>query len=83
MIKNNFPIIVLFTIVIFGVWYSIYSGNDVLSRKPSLIDSRCYGIDVPSTIKYNQSELFCSCVHAGGHISKDENINYCTKKFSH
>ena len=53
----------------------------MLGRKPARIDSRCYGVDVPKTIQYNDAELFCSCVHANGHVSKEENYKYCVSRF--
>jgi hypothetical protein len=82
MLKRNAPILVLICIVVGGVWYSLSSGNSLFGRKPLRIDSRCYGVDVPKTIKYNQTENFCSCVHIGGHVSKEENYKYCVSRFS-
>lgn len=82
MFKRNAPILVLIFIVVGGVWYSLASGHSLFGRKPLRIDSRCYGVDVPKTIKYSQTENFCSCVHIGGHVSKEENYKYCASRFS-
>ena len=78
-IKN--PIFILLFTIIGGIWYSISSGSSVLGRKLARIDSRCYGVDVPKTIQYSDAELFCSCVHANGHVSKEENYKYCVGRF--
>lgn len=82
ILKRNALILFLLCIVIAGVWYSFTSGHSLFGRKPLRIDSRCYGVDVPKTIKYNQTENFCSCVHIGGHVSKEENYKYCVSRFS-
>ena len=82
MLRKNSPILFLIITVAGGIIYSIYSGNSLLVRKPLMLDSRCYNVDVPKSIKYNKVELFCSCVHAGGHVSKDENYKYCLNKFT-
>jgi len=80
MFRN--PVVTLILIVVGAIWYSIYGGHSFLARKPSQIDAACYGVDVPESIKYNKAELFCSCVHAGGHVSKEENYKYCVNKFT-
>ncbi len=79
MFRN--PVVTLILIVAGAIWYSIYGGHFFLARKPARIDSRCYNVDVPKEIKYKDAELFCSCVHAGGHVSKEENYKYCVNKF--
>jgi len=81
MFKNNSPIIFIIITVVGGIWYSVSGDNSILARKPTRIDSACYGVDVPESIKYNKAELFCSCVHAGGHVSKEENYKYCVNRF--
>ena len=80
-IKNNFPIIVLFLMVVGGFAYPFYSGKWLVANRLSDIDSKCYGVDVPESITYNKAILFCSCVHANGHVSKEENYKYCERKF--
>ena len=81
MFRKNSSILTLIFVVLGGIFYSIYGLNSFLPRKPVRIDSRCYGVDVTKTIKYNEMENFCSCVHIGGHVSKEENYKYCVSRF--
>ena len=81
MFKKNSPIIFLIITVVGGIWYSVSGDSSVLGRKLNRTDSRCYGVDVPESVKYNKTEFFCSCVHAGGHVSKEENYKYCANRF--
>lgn len=81
MFRKNSSILTLIFVVLGGIFYSIYGLNSFFLRKPVRIDSRCYGVDVPKTIKYNEMENFCSCVHIGGHVSKEENYKYCVSRF--
>lgn len=80
MFRN--PVVTLILIVVGAIWYSIYGGHSLLVQKPARIDSSCYNVDVPEKIKYKDAELFCSCVHSGGHVSKEENYKYCVNKFT-
>jgi len=82
MLKKHSSILTLIVIVCGGIFYSMYSSNSLFPRKPVRLDSRCYGVDVPRLIKYNQIENFCSCVHVGGHVSKEENYKYCVNLFN-
>ena len=81
LLKNNSPILILLIIVIWGVLYSL-TGNSIFVRKPSVLESECYGIDVPDSIKANKTRYFCSCVRMGGHVSKEENYKYCVNQFT-
>lgn len=81
MLKGNLEIIILVGIVIGGIYYSINRGESLWVRKPILLDSTCYGVDVPNSIKLSNVEHFCSCIKMGGHVSQQENTKYCVKQF--
>ncbi len=80
MLKQSYPVFVLLAVVIGGVIYSFKSGHSIFAKKPGMSDSRCYGINVPETVPYHQSDLFCSCVRTAGHTSKAELYAYCAAK---
>lgn len=82
MFKGNLPIFILIAVVIGGIYYSINSGNSLLVRKPPMLDSKCYGVDVPNSVKISDMANFCSCIKVGGHVSKEENYNYCLNRFN-
>lgn len=82
MLKKNSPILMLIITVVGALIYSVYGGSNLFLRKPSMVDSKCYGVDVPSSVKYHKAELFCSCIHVGGHVSKEENYKYCLDRFT-
>lgn len=82
MFKGNYPIIILIAVVAGGIYYSINSGNSLIVRKPLMLDSKCYGIDVPKSVKVGDMANFCSCIKAGGHVSREANYNYCLNRFN-
>ncbi|MCH7304021.1 hypothetical protein [Acinetobacter higginsii] len=79
-IKTNLPILILIIIVIGGLGYPFYSGKWIMAPRLSEIDSKCYGVDVPSNIEHNKVLLFCSCVHTIGIENKEEKYKYCTNR---
>ena len=79
LLKNNLPILILLIIVIGS--YSL-AENSIFVRKPSVLESECYGIDIPDSIKANKTRYFCSCVRMGGHVSKEENYKYCVNQLT-
>lgn len=81
-IKSNFPIIVLIFIVVGGFAYPFYSGEWIIPSRLGESDAKCYNVDVPSTIKYNQVELFCSCIHSVQIEDKQEKYKYCANKLN-
>ncbi|MCY6411016.1 hypothetical protein QTA56_02550 [Acinetobacter sp. VNH17] len=81
-IKNNFPIFILIAIVVGGLGYPFYSGKWIMAYRLGEIDSKCYGVNVPSTIEHGKVLLFCSCIHTVGIENKEEKYNYCTNRMS-
>ncbi|WP_436897446.1 hypothetical protein [Acinetobacter gyllenbergii] len=79
-IKNNLPILILIIIVIGGFGYPFYAGKWIMAPRLSEIDSKCYGVDVPSGIEHNKVLLFCSCIHTVNIANKEEKYKHCTNQ---
>lgn len=79
---KNKEIFILILIVVGGIYYSIKSSNRSSLSSPGDIDFYCSGINVPSEIRFNNIELFCSCIRMGDISRKEERQEYCLGKFS-
>ncbi|MGX5699558.1 hypothetical protein ACWKWF_08140 [Acinetobacter kookii] len=82
LIFKNKEIWILILIVVGGIYYSIESNNRISLSSPGNIDFHCSGIHVPSEIKFNNMDLFCSCVRMGDISKREERQEYCLGKFS-
>lgn len=82
MLKGHSAILILIAIVVGGIYYSINSANSLLVRKPFMLDSKCYGVNVAKSLKLSDMANFCACIKMGGHVSKAENYKYCLNQFN-
>ena len=82
LISKNKEILVLILIVVSGIYYSIKSGNRVSLSTLGEMDFHCSDVHVPSEIKYNDIELFCSCVRMSNAGDIDQRQQRCLAKFS-
>ena len=82
LISKNKEILVLILIVIGGIYSFIKSGNRVSLSTLGEIDFHCSGVRVPSEIKYNDIELFCSCVRMSNAGDIDQRQQHFFAKFS-
>lgn len=82
LILKNKEILVLILIIVGGIYYFIKSGNRVSLFTLGEIDFHCSDVHVPSEIKYNDIELFCSCVRMSNSGNIEQRQQRCLAKFS-